>query len=89
MKELGIGSFPLNTWIDGDGLPRRVAFDWKTTKQGASLDLSTRVDTFDYGTNASVSPPNANDVATSANPATAFAECFGAPAGSLGGVPQS
>jgi hypothetical protein len=89
MKSLGISSFPVDTWIDGDGLPRRLAFDWKTTKQGASLDISTRVDTYDYGTDASVTAPSASDVVTATNPATAFAECFGAPAGSLGGVPQS
>ena len=88
LRELGITAFPLNTWIDEDGLPRRVSFDWKTTKQGATFDLSTRIDTYDYGTSASISPPGAGDVATSANPMSAFAECFGAPAGSLGGVPQ-
>lgn len=89
LKDIGISSFPLDTWIDNDGLPRRVSFDWKTTKQGATLDITTRVDTYDYGTNASLAAPSASLVETGSNPATAFARCFGAPPGALAGVPQS
>ena len=88
LKELEISSFPLDTWIDDDGLPRRVSFDWKTTKQGATFEMNTRIETYDYGTNVTVAPPPANRVTQASNPATAFAQCFGAPAGSIGGVPQ-
>jgi hypothetical protein len=88
LKSLNITSFPVDTWIDDSGLPRRMAFDWKTTKSGATLDISTTIDTYDYGTSAAVALPSAADVQASTEPANAFSECFGAPTGSLAGMGQ-
>jgi len=89
LRQLHISSFPLDVWIDGDGLPRRIAFDWKSTNQGATLDIATRIDTYDYGTKVDVALPTPSDVKPTNQPAAAFAECFGARAGSIAGAPTS
>lgn len=88
LGQLGISSFPVDAWIDAQGLPRRVSFDWKTSRQGATLDISTLVDMYDYGTKVDVVAPASGQVRQTSEPTASFAECFGAPAGSLGGVPQ-
>jgi len=89
LRQLHISSFPLDVWIDDDGLPRRIAFDWKSTNQGATLDIATRIDTYDYGTKVDVALPTPSDVRPTNQPAAAFAECFGARAGSIAGAPTS
>jgi hypothetical protein len=52
-------SYPVDVWIDGDGLPRRMALTITTNR----LTLSETVDYRDYGVTVDVHAPPASDTA--------------------------
>lgn len=75
----GITSVPIEVWVDGDGLPRRI--ETKVSTQG--IDAVSRMEMFDYGKPVDITVPSAvetNSVAT----LSAFYAAAGLPPGILG-----
>jgi hypothetical protein len=60
--ELFGDSMPMDVWIDGDGLPRRVAMKIRTTAAGQSISVDERIDFYDFGADVSVEAPPADEV---------------------------
>lgn len=62
--KLGLRTIPADVWVDGDGLPRRVAMTMsglakgQTGGSGAAMDMT--MDFYDYGTSVDVSAPPAD-----------------------------
>jgi hypothetical protein len=56
LKQMG-SSYPMDVWIDGDGLPRRFALDLTIKGSGS---VSMRRDFSDYGAPVDVSAPPAD-----------------------------
>jgi hypothetical protein len=59
MKMLG-GSFPIDVWIDHDGLPRRFQMDIEVP--GGKGSVSERIDFTDYGAPVTIEAPPADQV---------------------------
>jgi hypothetical protein len=58
LKVLG-RSFPIDVWIDGDGLPRRFAIDLEVPGKGS---VKESIDYSDYGADVSIEAPPADQV---------------------------
>jgi hypothetical protein len=58
----GIKELPLDVWIDGDGLPRKLFYVISTTVQGSKVKTTLTMHLSDYGTTVNVEPPPANQV---------------------------
>ena len=61
LQFLGDSTFPLDVWVDGAGLLRRVALDFGA---GGLLSLKAQLDLTDYGADVHVDLPPADQVAT-------------------------
>lgn len=63
-REMLSGSeFPVEVWIDGDGLPRRMEYALDVTVPGAGQSsMSFSMELFDFGTAVAVEPPPPGDV---------------------------
>ena len=64
MKAFG-GSFPVDVWIDHDGLPRRFSIDIEIP--GGKGSVKERIDFTDYGTPVSIEAPPAGQVQSMAD----------------------
>ena len=51
-------TFPMDVWIDGDGLPRRFTMELKIPGAGS---VAMRMDFTDYGRSVDVSAPPASE----------------------------
>ena len=60
--KLGLTQLPIETWIDGQGLVRRVALDLHAAAAGATVGGRIQVDFFDFGTTPPVSVPAPSEV---------------------------
>jgi hypothetical protein len=58
----GITELPLDVWIDGQGLPRRMTYTITVTTQGQKVTTSLSMDLSDYGVKVDVKPPPASQV---------------------------
>jgi hypothetical protein len=56
-------TFPMDVWLDHDGVPRRYSITIDVTKAGSTGHLTEGFDFYDFGTPVSVKVPNADDVA--------------------------
>ena len=80
---VGVTQMPVEAWIDGDGLPRRLVYEMDLSKakvpgaEGAAATGTAKVsmEFFDYGEDVKVSIPPADDTID-------LAELLGAPIGS-------
>ncbi len=63
MKEqYGITELPMDVWIDGDGLPRKIFYEITTEVQGQNLKSSMTMNLSDYGVDVKVQPPPSSQV---------------------------
>jgi hypothetical protein len=63
VEQLGVGAVPVDVWVDGNGLVRRVALEFDTGAAGsAPLATTVRMDLYDYGVPVTVSLPAASEV---------------------------
>ena len=58
----GITELPLDVWIDGQGLPRRLTYTISVDTQGQHVTTSLSMDLSDYGVKVNVTPPPASQV---------------------------
>jgi hypothetical protein len=75
-----LGDVPVDVWIDGDGLARRVELDMGDVMSGLGAgegDATMRMEFFDYGEDISVEVPSLDD-------ATPISEVFGNLGAALG-----
>jgi len=63
MKVLGT-SFPVDVWIDGDGLPRRFEIDIEIPGKGS---VKESIDYTDFGADVSIDAPPADQVQSMAD----------------------
>ena len=63
IEQLGVGAVPVDVWVDGDGLVRRLslAFDVPMTERGAASSAVT-IELFEYGVPVAVEPPHPSQV---------------------------
>ena len=63
VEQLGVGAMPVDVWVDGDGLVRRVALELDAGAAG-SVPVATTMtmDLYDYGTPVDVALPAASEV---------------------------
>jgi hypothetical protein len=63
VEQLGVGAVPVDVWVDGDGLVRRVALEFDTgSAVGAPLATTMTMDLYDYGAPVEVALPAASEV---------------------------
>jgi hypothetical protein len=62
LSTTGLDSIPLDVWIDGEGLPRRMVADFDMTADGEEVHLETAVELFDFGVRVSAPIPPADKV---------------------------
>ena len=69
-KALGTNSFPVDLWVDSQGVARRLQFHFPLPKAttssvaGQSGQITETLDLYDFGTPVAVSPPPASQVAS-------------------------
>lgn len=80
-EQAGIETLPMDVWIDGDDLPRRVGTSFESAQGGASFDMEMTVEFFDYGEPVDVELPASDDVFEAAEAQQAFSACFAIPSG--------
>lgn len=79
MAAAGLSEIPIETWIDADGLPRRI----ETTLSMADAQSVGRMELFDYGVPVSITVPGAAETTRVATLASLYVAA-GFPAGILG-----
>jgi hypothetical protein len=57
MANMGLESWPMEVWLNDDGLPARISLKMKMT----GVDVDMRVDFSDYGADVDVSAPDPDD----------------------------
>jgi hypothetical protein len=64
IEQTGITRIPVEVWIDGDGLIRRLkqTMHGAASGQGIPTDMTTTTDLYDFGTEVSVDEPPADQV---------------------------
>lgn len=60
----GVEVIPMDVWIDGEGLARRLAmeFDMKLPEATEKMHMEMSIDFFDFGVEVDVEPPPADEV---------------------------
>lgn len=63
-KQTGVGELPMEVWVDGDGLPRRILYTFEASLTGGEDKTSTilTMNFTDYGVDVQVEPPPADQV---------------------------
>lgn len=67
-SQFGTAEFPVDVWIDGDGLPRRLRYELDLADYDASGEvpegaiMSFTMELFNFGTPVTIEPPPANQV---------------------------
>ncbi len=63
LRTAGLDRFPLDVWIDEDGLIRRLRVEYENLSTGAAaISLSTTVEFYDFGVDATIEAPPRNQV---------------------------
>jgi hypothetical protein len=60
--QYGISELPMDVWIDGDGLPRKLFYEISAKVQGQNVKTSLTMNLSDYGVDVNVQPPPASQV---------------------------
>jgi hypothetical protein len=58
----GLTELPIDVWIDGDGLPRKLAYDMTIEAEGQEVHTVLEMVFTDYGVEVDVTPPPADQV---------------------------
>jgi hypothetical protein len=61
-EQYGIAKLPMDVWLDGQGLPRKLFYEISTKAQGQNVKTSLTMNLADYGINVNVEPPPASQV---------------------------
>jgi hypothetical protein len=61
-EQYGISKLPMDVWLDGQGLPRKLFYDISTKAQGQKVKTSLTMNLSDYGVKVNVAPPPASQV---------------------------
>ncbi|HEX8803187.1 MAG TPA: hypothetical protein VF743_03305 [Acidimicrobiales bacterium] len=63
-EDMGIDEMPMDVWVDGDGLPRRIEIDMAAGDASAmeGAGMAVRMEMFDYGEPVEVQVPGPDDV---------------------------
>lgn len=63
VEQLGVGAVPVDVWVDGDGLVRRIALEFDTgAAASAPLATTMTMELYDYGARVDVALPAASEV---------------------------
>jgi hypothetical protein len=62
IKAAGISELPIDVWIDGDGLPRKLGYDITVEAEGQEVHTVLEMLFTDYGIEVDVTPPPADQV---------------------------
>jgi len=58
----GVGEVPVDVWLDGDGLVRKIALEISAKEQGRAGSASVSFELWDYGEDVEIELPPAEDV---------------------------
>lgn len=58
----GVGEVPVDVWLDGDGLVRKIALEISASEQGQVGSASVSFELWDYGEDVDIELPPAEDV---------------------------
>ena len=61
-QQYGIKKLPMDVWLDGQGLPRKLFYALSTKEQGENVKTSLTMNLSDYGVDVNVQPPPASQV---------------------------
>ena len=61
-EQYGISELPMDVWLDGQGLPRKLSYAISTKVQGQDVRTSLTMNLSDYGVKVDVEPPPASQV---------------------------
>jgi hypothetical protein len=63
IQQTGIDRVPVEVWVDDDNLVRRMrqSYEGAQVGPGASMDMTSTVELYDFGTKVDVSPPPADE----------------------------
>lgn len=62
LEQAGIESLPIDVWIDGDDLVRRVAITMDANVEGTSFAMDIEADFSDFDSGATIATPPAGDI---------------------------
>lgn len=62
LKAAGLTELPIDVWIDGDGLPRKLEYDITVDAEGQEVHTVLAMTFTDYGVDVEVTPPPADQV---------------------------
>jgi len=62
LEAAGVESFPLDLWLDEENRVRQLRVEYEAQQEGTEVRLLTVVELFDYGEEADIEPPPANEV---------------------------
>ena len=63
LRAAGIAKFPLDVWLDENGLVRRMSARYDDMEvEGRRADVSFAMELFDFGASVDVKPPPPNEV---------------------------
>jgi hypothetical protein len=60
--QFGITELPMDVWIDGEGLPRKIFYEISAEVQGQNIKSSMTMNLSDYGVGVNVQPPPSSQV---------------------------
>ncbi len=60
--QAGVGEVPLDIWLDGDGLVRKLSLDIAAEEQGQAGSASMTIELWDYGEDVEIDLPPADQV---------------------------
>jgi LppX_LprAFG lipoprotein len=63
LEKAGVNSIPIDVWIGGDGLVRRIHESFSSSAGGAKATTDLTIGLSDFGTKVSVTPPPADQTA--------------------------
>jgi hypothetical protein len=78
----GDGTVPVEVWLDGDGLVRRMAMDLAGVVPGGTGTATMTMELFDYGEPVDIEIPSADEVTPLLDVLGGFGGAFGDPMGS-------
>lgn len=62
LEAAGLSELPIDVWVDGEGLPRKVEYDLKVNVEGQEVQTVLAMTFTDYGIEVVVTPPPADQV---------------------------
>ena len=63
LEAMGLDTFPLDVWIDGDSVIRRIESEYGNLRSGGTeLTVTSRLELYDFGADVEIQPPPPGDV---------------------------